>query len=58
MTVARIVALIKRVCGMPDYAAYVAHLAQHHAGCAIPTEREFTAAYLKSRYEGGANRCC
>ncbi|HEY4319825.1 MAG TPA: YbdD/YjiX family protein [Gemmatimonadales bacterium] len=58
MTVARLVAVIKRICGMPDYAAYVAHLAAEHPERTVPTEREFTAAYQKSRYEGGANRCC
>lgn len=56
--IARVTRVIKRVAGMPDYAAHVAHLRKMHPECAIPTEREYYTAYLKGRYEGGGNRCC
>ena len=36
----RFARMIKRVAGMPDYEAYVAHLRDAHPDCAIPTERE------------------
>ena len=43
---------------MPDYEAYVQHLATCHPGCAVPSERQFFDEYLKARYEGGPTRCC
>jgi uncharacterized short protein YbdD (DUF466 family) len=49
---------LRRIVGMPDYSAYIAHLAARYPGCAIPDEREFFDQYLRSRYEGGPTRCC
>jgi uncharacterized short protein YbdD (DUF466 family) len=49
---------LKRVCGMPDYAGYVAHLRAHHPDPAIPTEREFYDEYVRTRYADGPTRCC
>lgn len=56
--VARVVAAVRRVAGMPDYAAYVAHLRDHHPECAVPNEREFYQLYLEGRYQGTGSRCC
>jgi uncharacterized short protein YbdD (DUF466 family) len=53
-----LVAAIRRILGMPDYAAYCAHLNAAHPGTVLPTEREYFDDYLKSRYEGGPTRCC
>ena len=50
--------LVLRICGMPDYEAYLQHLATCHPGCAVPSERQFFDEYLKARYEGGQTRCC
>ena len=50
--------LVLRICGMPDYEAYVRHLATCHPGRAVPSERQFFDEYLKARYEGGPTRCC
>ena len=50
--------IVRRIAGMPDYAAHVAHLRERHPGCPIPTEREFFERYLAARYEGGPTRCC
>ena len=47
-----------RILGMPDYQAYVRHLATCHPRCPVPTERQFFEEYLKARYEGGPTRCC
>ena len=49
---------IRRIAGMPDYAAYVEHLERCHPGQALPSEREFYDSYLQSRYGDGPNRCC
>ena len=53
-----LVAAMRRILGMPDDAAYCAHLRQAHPGAPLPTEREYFDDYLKSRYEGGPTRCC
>ncbi|HEX5387885.1 MAG TPA: YbdD/YjiX family protein [Gemmatimonadales bacterium] len=55
---ARLIAAFRRIFGMPDYAAYVAHLRRHHPERALPTEREFFDEYIRARYSGGPTRCC
>jgi uncharacterized short protein YbdD (DUF466 family) len=49
---------IRRVAGMPDYEAYLDHLRCSHPERAVPTEREYYAEYLLSRYADGPTRCC
>ena len=49
---------LKQVVGMPDYARYLAHRQEAHAGCPLLTEREFYDQYIAMRYGGGATRCC
>ncbi|MES2124107.1 MAG: YbdD/YjiX family protein [Gemmatimonadota bacterium] len=51
-------AAIRRIFGMPDYAAHLAHLREQHPECALPTEREFFDEYLAARERGGVTRCC
>jgi uncharacterized short protein YbdD (DUF466 family) len=53
-----ILSALKRICGMPDYGAYVAHLRQRHPERAVPSEREFYAEYVRARYGDGPTRCC
>ena len=48
----------RRIVGMPDYPAYVKHLRQVHPSWPIPSEREFFALYLQTRYGDGPTRCC
>ena len=55
---ARLATLVRRVTGMPDYAAFVAHLRRCHPDRPVPSEREFFAEYLRARYGDGASRCC
>jgi uncharacterized short protein YbdD (DUF466 family) len=54
----QIMTAIRRIVGMPDYDAYVAHLRDHHPECVLPTEREYYGLYLRGRYGGGFSRCC
>ncbi len=54
----RIARVIRRILGMPDYQAYVAHLRAAHPGCAIPSEREFFEEFVRAKYSGGPTRCC
>lgn len=51
-------AVFRRIAGMPDYEAYLGHLRQHHPDCPVPSEREFFALYMESRYGNGPSRCC
>lgn len=54
----RFLAALRRVAGMPDYAAYVEHLRACHPDRPIPTEREYFADYTEARYGSGVSRCC
>jgi uncharacterized short protein YbdD (DUF466 family) len=56
--VARLVALVRRIIGAPDYAAYLAHARAHHPDRAPLSEREFVAERLAARYERPGARCC
>ena len=51
-------ATIKRVTGMPDYQAYLAHLRLVHPDWPLPSEREYFEVYLAARYGDGPTRCC
>jgi uncharacterized short protein YbdD (DUF466 family) len=55
---ADIVGTLRRVAGMPDYAAYVAHLRRCHPERAVPSEREYFDEYVRARYGDGPTRCC
>ena len=49
---------LRRVAGMPDYAAHLEHLRRAHPEKPIPTQREFYAEFVRNRYEDGPTRCC
>jgi uncharacterized short protein YbdD (DUF466 family) len=49
---------LRRIAGMPDYAAHLEHLRRCHPGRSVPTEREFFEQYLERRYGDGPTRCC
>ena len=49
---------LRRIVGMPDYTAYLAHLRAAHPERPVPTERQYFDEYLKGRYETGPTRCC
>ena len=53
-----LIGALRRVAGMPDYGAYVAHLRRCHPDQPVPSEREFFAAYVSARYGDGPTRCC
>ncbi len=50
--------VVRRMAGMPDYAAYIEHLRQCHPERTALGEREFYDEFLRARYEGGPTRCC
>jgi len=55
---ARLRAAARRLLGMPDYAAYVAHCRAHHPGRPVPDERAYFAEWVRARYGDGPTRCC
>ena len=56
---ATLLTAFKRIVGMPNYSAYVAHLRERHPECVVPTEREYYELYLQGKYGGGVgSRCC
>ena len=49
------------MCGVPDYATYVAHRKERHPGEPIMTEDEFFRERQRARYADGSGRgmrCC
>jgi len=54
----KILGTIRRLAGMPDYEAYVAHLRAQHPGRPAPDRRAFFDEWLRARTAGGATRCC
>jgi uncharacterized short protein YbdD (DUF466 family) len=48
----------RRVFGVPDYDAYVAHLRAHHPGRVVPSRAAFFAEREAARYRGDGGRCC
>ena len=54
----KILRVIRRVAGMPDYEAFVEHVRSCHPEQSIPDRREFYEQYLQSRYGEGTSRCC
>jgi uncharacterized short protein YbdD (DUF466 family) len=54
----RLFASLRRMLGMPDYAAYCAHVREHHPGRPLPSEREFFDQFVRARYGDGPTRCC
>ena len=55
---ARLAAVLRRLAGMPDYAAYLAHAHRCHPGHPVLSERDFFMEYLRARYADGPTRCC
>jgi uncharacterized short protein YbdD (DUF466 family) len=54
----RLLRVVRRVSGMPDYIEYVEHLRRCHPERPIPTARQFYDDYVRARYADGPTRCC
>ena len=48
----------RQILGIPDYDAYLAHMAVHHPGEAVLTRREFFARSIDRKYGRNGSRCC
>jgi len=51
-------AAARRIIGIPDYDAYVAHLRARHPDRPIPDRAAFFAERQRARYSGAGGRCC
>jgi uncharacterized short protein YbdD (DUF466 family) len=56
--VERLLRVVRRVAGMPDYAAYVEHHRSAHPERPVPSPRRFYDDYLRARFGDGPTRCC
>lgn len=54
----RLLRMVRRVAGMPDYAAHVEHLRRCHPERPVPSAREFYDEFVRARYADGPTRCC
>jgi uncharacterized short protein YbdD (DUF466 family) len=54
----RFLAYLRRIAGMPDYAAHVEHFRRCHPHFPVPTERQFFEDFIRARYGDGPTRCC
>jgi uncharacterized short protein YbdD (DUF466 family) len=50
--------VVRRIAGMPDYAAHVEHLRRCHPERPVPSERMFYEEFVRARYGDGPTRCC
>jgi uncharacterized short protein YbdD (DUF466 family) len=50
--------VVRRIAGMPDYAAPLEHLRRCHPERPVPSAREFYESYVRARYGDGPTRCC
>ncbi len=50
--------VVRRITGMPDYAAYVEHQRRSHPERPILSARQFYDEYVRTRYGEGPTRCC
>ena len=54
----RYAAILRRIIGVPDYDAYLAHLTTHQPDAIPLTPREFELARMHERYKQPGSRCC
>ena len=50
--------IVRRMIGVPDYDAYLAHHARHHGGGTALSREAFSGEMLARRYERPGSRCC
>ncbi len=55
---ARALAVVRTIIGVPDYDRYVAHCARHHPEQAPMPRDEFLRRHLEDRYRRPGARCC
>jgi uncharacterized short protein YbdD (DUF466 family) len=56
--IARVLATVRRIIGVPDYAAYVRHMTTHHPDVAVLSAGAFAEEQLQAKYSRPGSRCC
>jgi uncharacterized short protein YbdD (DUF466 family) len=54
----KLIDVIRRIAGMPDYQAYLDHLRRCHPDTLPLTDRQFYDEFIRARYGDGPTRCC
>lgn len=54
----RVLKAVRRIVGIPDYDAYVAHVRKHHPETEPLTPNAFLEKCWKDKYSQPGNRCC
>ena len=54
----RVLTVVRRVIGVPDYDTYVAHVSAHHPGTAPMSQEAFIHKCWEDKYSRPGNRCC
>ena len=55
---ARALAVLRRIIGVPDYDVYVAHMRAHHPACDILSRDDFLRERMADKYSRPGSRCC
>ena len=56
--VRRVIGLVHRIIGAPDYETYVAHAARCHPGRPLLSKNDFVNERLTDKYSRPGTRCC
>jgi uncharacterized short protein YbdD (DUF466 family) len=56
--VARVLAIVRRIVGVPDYDAYLAVMRRKHPECTPMDARTFERERLAEKYMRPGSRCC
>lgn len=54
----RAVAIVRRIVGVPDYDAYLAHMQRQYPDCTPMDPRTFERERLAAKYTQPGSRCC
>ena len=54
----RVIAIVRRIIGVPDYQLYVSHMQRNHPTCTPMDERTFERERLVDKYSRPGSRCC
>lgn len=54
----RVVAIVRRIIGVPDYDEYLAHMQRHFPDCTPMDPRTFERDRMAAKYRQPGSRCC
>ncbi len=55
---ARALAVLRRIIGVPDYEVYAEHMRVHHPGCDLLSRDAFLRERMAAKYSRPGSRCC